>query len=81
MTAFARTSFVLDGSMTAFSRTSFVLENAVIEPVVKVQLLGVTLDSDLTMGSHVSKTVSSSFHHLRRLKSIRRSLPHDVIRH
>jgi len=31
-------------------KSSFVLENAVIEPVLKVQLLGVTLDSDQTMG-------------------------------
>ena len=42
---------------------------------MKVQLLGVTLDSDLTMHSHVSRTVSSCFYQLRRLKSIRRSLP------
>ena len=42
---------------------------------MKVQLLGVTLDSDLSMSSHVSKTISSCFYQLRRLKSIRRPLP------
>ena len=46
-----------------------------IEPQSKVQLLGVTLNSDLSMASHVSRTVSTCFFQLRRLKSIRRSLP------
>ena len=47
---------------------------------MKVQLLGVTLDSDLSMNSHVSKTISSCFYQLRRLKSIRRSLPMEAIK-
>ena len=42
---------------------------------MKIQLLGVMLDSDLSMNSHVSRTVSTCFYQLRRLKSIRRSLP------
>jgi hypothetical protein len=56
-------------------RSPFVIGNASIEPQMKVQLLGVTLDSDLSMASHVSRTVSTCFYQLRRLKSIRRSLP------
>jgi len=43
------------------------------------KLLGVTpnnlLDSDLSMNLHVSKTIGACFYQLRRLKSIRRSLP------
>jgi len=53
----------------------FVIGSASIEPQNKVQLLGVMLDSDLSMRSHVSRTVSSCFYQLRRLKSVRRSLP------
>src|SRR6202142_75226 len=45
---------------------------------MKVQLLGVTLDSDLSMKSHVSRTVSTCFYQLRRLKSIRHSLPTEA---
>ena len=45
---------------------------------MKVQLLGVTLDSDLSMKSHVSRTISTCFYQLRRLKSIRRSLPTEA---
>ena len=56
-------------------RAPFIIGNVSIEPQSKVQLLGVTLDSDLSMASHVSRTVSTCFFQLRRLKSIRRSLP------
>ena len=56
-------------------QSPFVIGNMSIAPLNKVQLLGVTLDSDLTMSSHVSRTVSNCFYQLRRLKSIRRSLP------
>ena len=56
-------------------RSPFVIGNVSIEPQSKVQLLGVTLDRDLTMASHVGRTVSTCFFQLRRLKSIRRSLP------
>ena len=45
------------------------------EQQTKVQLLGVVLDSDLSMKSHVSRTMGTCFYQLRRLKSIRRSLP------
>jgi hypothetical protein len=57
------------------NHSPFVISNATIEPQMKVQLLGVVLDSDMSMRSHVSRTVSSCFYQLRRLKSIRRSLP------
>ena len=50
-------------------RSPFVIGNVSIEPQSKVQLLGVTLDSDLSMASHVSRTVSTCFFQLRRLKS------------
>ena len=53
-------------------RSPFVIGGVPIEPQMKVQLLGVTLDSDLSMSSYVSKTISSCFYQLRRLKPIRR---------
>ena len=59
-------------------RTPFVIGTASIEPQMTVQLLGVTLDSDLSMKSHVSRTISTCFYQLRRLKSIRRSLPTEA---
>ena len=55
-------------------RSPFVIGTASIEPQMKVQLLGVALDSDLFMKPNVSRTISSCFHQLRHLKSIRRSL-------
>jgi len=40
-----------------------------------VKLLGVHIDSVLSLNTQVSRTVSSCFYQLRRLKAVRRSLP------
>jgi len=61
-------------------RSNFVIGYASIEPRVKGQLLGVMLDSDLSMNSHFSRTISACFYQLRRLKSIRRSFPISATR-
>ena len=49
-----------------------------IAPAKSVRLLGVTIDSELNMSTHISKTISSCFYQLRRMKSVRRSLPIDA---
>ena len=56
----------------------FIVAGVSIAPVESVRLLGVHIDSELTMSSHVSRTISSCFYQLRRMKSIRRSLPMDA---
>jgi hypothetical protein len=53
----------------------FVVNGVSIDATKSAKVLGVTIDCDLSMSSHVSHTVSSCFYQLRRLKSIRRSLP------
>jgi hypothetical protein len=55
--------------------TPFAVDGAVIACAKSVKLLGVHIDSDLSMTRHVSSTVSSCFFQLRRLKAVRRSLP------
>ena len=50
----------------------------VIIPVDVVRDLGVTLDSQLTMQRHVNKVASACFHHIRRLKQIRRLVGPEV---
>ena len=45
-----------------------------ILPSDTVRDLGVILDSKLNMQAHISKTVSTCFFHLRRLRQIRRVL-------
>jgi len=40
-----------------------------------VKLLGVYIDSDLSMSMHVSRTVSTCFYQLQRIKAMQRSLP------
>ena len=50
----------------------------VITPSKSVRDLGVFLDSELTMRTHVSRTVSRCFFAMRQLRSVRRSVPSDV---
>ena len=50
----------------------------VITPSRSVRDLGVFLDSELTMRTHVSRTVSRCFFAMRQLRSVRRSVPFDV---
>ena len=50
----------------------------VIQPVEVVRDLGVYFDSHLTMKAHVARVARTCFYHLRRLRSIRRSLGRDV---
>ena len=63
--------------------------NVVIEPSVKLRQhsvycckdrdLGTYIDSDMSMKTHVSRTVSSCFAALRRIRSIRRSVCQPVL--
>ena len=51
----------------------------VIEPREVVRDLGVYLDSELSFKQHITKVANSCFHHLRRLRQIRRSIDEDVM--
>jgi len=55
-------------------QSPLVVGSDVVVPVRVVRDLGIYLDSDLTMRTHVAKTVSSCFAVLRQLRSIRRSV-------
>lgn len=50
-----------------------------VAPVRSVRDLGIFLDSDLSMRTHISRTVSSCFAVLRQIRSIRRSVTRPVI--
>ena len=58
---------------------SFVIGADVITPVSSVRDLGIYLDSDLSMRTHISKTVSACFAVLRQIRSIRRSVTRPVL--
>ncbi len=53
----------------------FIINTASITPSPSVRLLGVIIDSELNMSAQVNSMVSTCFYHLRRLRTIRRSLP------
>jgi len=48
-------------------------------PVTVVRSLGIHIDADVSMRSHVTKAVSGCFAVLRQLRSIRRSVPRSVL--
>jgi hypothetical protein len=59
--------------------TPFVVGSDVVTPVLSVRDLGIYIDSDLSMRTHVSKTVSACFASLRQIRSIRRSVSRPVL--
>ena len=48
-------------------------------PASVVRDLGIYIDSDVSMRSHVAKTVRAHFAALRHLRSVRRSVPRPVL--
>ena len=48
-------------------------------PGQHVRVLGVVISSDLSLEKHVSRVSASSFHYLRQLRRIRRSLNSDSV--
>src|SRR5664279_1022392 len=53
--------------------------NSSVQPVITVRDLGVHLDADVTMRTHVTATVRSCFGALRQIRSVRRSLPRHAL--
>ena len=58
---------------------SLLIGSHAVQPVRCVRNLGIYIDSDLSMRSHVSKAVSNCFAALRRLQSIRRLVSQPVL--
>ena len=58
--------------------TPLLIAGAVIQPSSHVRNLGVTLDSDLSMTTHINKLAAVCFFHIRQLRLIRRSLDIDA---
>jgi len=50
-----------------------------VQPVRSVRNLGIHLDSDLSMNTHITRTVSSCFAVLRQIRSISRSVGQPVV--
>ena len=55
------------------------VQSASIAPVESVRDLGVYLDSDMSMHTHVTRLVGSCHGVLRQLRSVRRSLPRSAL--
>ena len=57
------------------SKECFTLPDGDVQPVGSVRNLGAFFDSDMNMKTHVNRLVSSYYYQLRRIRSIRRSIP------
>ena len=63
-----------------FQSTSIRVGSEVISSSSTVRNLGVYIDSDLSMRSHVQRTVAGCFAGLQQIHSVRRSLPHTTLK-
>jgi len=54
------------------------IDGTFVDPVKSARDLGIYIDSDLLMRTHVQRTVSRCFAVLRQLRQIRRSVPTDT---
>ena len=50
-----------------------------MQPVSAVRDLGIMLDAEVTMSTHVSAVIKASFAALRRIRSVRRSIPRRAL--
>ena len=54
------------------------VSGAHVKPSTKVRDLGVYIDSDLSLSSHISQVTSTCFYHIRQLRLVRRSLTEET---
>jgi len=57
----------------------FTVGSDVVKPVRSVRNLGIYLDSDVSMRTHISRTISSCFAALRQIRSIQHSVSRPVL--
>jgi len=81
----SKTELIWFGSRSSLSRLkpedrTLEIGATVVKPTDVVGDLGVLLDSELTMKRHVSKTVSTCFCHLQRLRQLRRHVDIDTMK-
>ena len=78
-----KTELIWFGSSTMLKqlqdlKTSIRVGDVDVKAVTSVRDLGVILDCNLNMQSHISKVVSTCFFHLRRLRQLRQYLDRDI---
>jgi hypothetical protein len=61
-------------------KTPFLVANSSVQPVSSVRDLGIYLDSDMLMHTHIAKTTGICFGALRALRSVSQSLPRPVLK-
>ena len=67
-------------STTSATNITYSRRHRLVSPSTFVRNLGIFVDGDVTMRTHVTRTVSACLAKLRQLRSIRRSVPDSVFR-
>ena len=72
--------FAIRASLKRLQHTDLSLHvgTVAIKPTSVVRDIGVLLDSELAMRQHIGKLTGLCYHHLRRLKKVRRVLSHTI---
>ena len=76
----AKTELLLISTRQQLAKVSvdnITIENSVIAPQSPVRNLGVWLDSNLSMGDHITKTSSIAFYYLYNIRRIRKYLSNE----
>ena len=68
-----------DRNLSKLKLESVAIAGSVVTPVSNVKVLGVTIDSGLTLSTHINKTCKAAFFHLRNIARIKRYLPRDCL--
>lgn len=81
----SKTELIWLGSRASLKKLStadctLVVGSTVIQPSSVVRNLGVLFDSELTFKQHISRTVSSCFYQLRRLKQLKRHVDMNTMK-
>ena len=77
----SKTEFLIIGSKHQLSKItidSIKIGDSEIKPVASVKNLGVLIDNNLSMESHITKTCSIAFYHIYNIKHIRKYLTRDL---
>ena len=77
----SKTEFLIIGSKHQLSQItidSIKIGDSEIKPVTSVKNLGVLIDNNLSMESHITKTCSAAFYHIYNIKHIRKYLTRDL---
>ena len=76
-----KTEFIIFGSKPATYKNYFLkIDTSIILPTDCIKILGVSLDSTMTLSKHISNTCRTVYKHIRTINSIRPYLTEEAVK-